>query len=57
MWEMIGEVKVKEKIIFLNEICMENENFWIEEIFLFVLNILIVCIKSLILLLFLVLMF
>ena len=24
---MIGEVKVKEKIIFLNKTCMENENF------------------------------
>lgn len=54
---MIGEVKVKEKIIFLNETCMENENFRIEEISSPVPNTSIVCIKSLISLLFFVLMF
>lgn len=52
---MIGEVKVKEKIIFLNKTCMENENFRIEEISSPVPNTSIVCIKSLISLLFLVL--
>lgn len=54
---MICEVKVKEKIIFLNKTCMENENFRIEEISSPVPNTSIVCIKSLISLLFLVLMF
>ena len=44
---MISEVKVKEKIIFLNKTCMENENFRIEEISSPVPNTSIVCINSL----------